>query len=154
VDRAEIDVLSTLDGARLPQLMQLYAQEWWTARRTHHDVAAMVEASDVVVGLVHRPTDRLVGFARAITDRVFVAVVLDVIVAPAERGSGLGALLMNTVLDHPLIRDVQSVELTCQSRLFDFYRRWGFTDQVGGSRLMRRTADPALLGRPTDQPVP
>jgi hypothetical protein len=53
---------------------------------------------------------------------------------------------MQTVLDHPQIRPVQSVELTCQPGLFDFYRRSGFTDQVGASRLMRRTTDPALLG--------
>jgi GNAT superfamily N-acetyltransferase len=147
MDLADIDVRDTLEPGRLPQLMELYAREWWTARRTPDDVAAMVASCDVVVCLVHRPTDRLVGFARALTDCRFVAVILDVIVAPEQRGSGLGAGLMDALLSHPRLAAVQSVELTCQPGLLGFYRRWGFTDRVGGSRLMRRTSDPALLGR-------
>lgn len=31
--------------------------------------------------------------------------------------------------------------------LMPFYRRWGFTDQVGRSRLMRRTSDPRLTNK-------
>ena len=34
----------------------------------------------------------------------------------------------------------QLIELVCQPELIDFYRRWGFTDHVGASRLMRRAA--------------
>jgi hypothetical protein len=29
-----------------------------------------------------------------------------------------------------------------ESDLMPFYRRWGFTEHVGQSRLMRRTTDP------------
>jgi predicted GNAT family N-acyltransferase len=106
----------------------------------------MLAASDLVVALIHRPSGRLVGFTRAITDGVYLAVVLDVIVAPGSRGSGLGAMLMNAIVGHPRLAAVRSIELVCQPELVPFYRRWGFTEQVGGSRLMRRTADPLLTG--------
>ncbi|MEO3925750.1 hypothetical protein ABGB07_18040 [Micromonosporaceae bacterium B7E4] len=41
---------------------------------------------------------------------------------------------------------MRSVELVCQPDLMPFYRRWDFTEQVGRSRLMRRTSDPLLSG--------
>lgn len=77
----------------------------------------------------------MVGFARVITDEVYLAVVLDVIVAPGSRGCGLGAVLMDTIVGHRRLAAVRSVELVCQPDLMPFYRRWGFTEQVGRSRL-------------------
>lgn len=49
------------------------------------------------------------------------------------------------MLAHPWIATVSSVELVCQPDMVAYYRRWGFTDKVGQSRLMRRTADPSLI---------
>ena len=55
-------------------------------------------------------------------------------------------LLAAAMLAHPRLAGVDSVELTCREPLVEFYRRFGFTDRVGGSRLMRRTDDPRLTG--------
>lgn len=138
---SEIELRYTVEPARLPQLMDLYASEWWTVGRTATDVRQMLRASDLVFALVHRPTDRLVGFARVITDDTYLAFVLDVIVAAESRHNGLGAMLMDAIVLHPRLAAVRSVELICQPEVIPFYRRWGFTDQVGQSRLMRRTSD-------------
>jgi GNAT superfamily N-acetyltransferase len=140
------EVRYELEPERLGQLLDLYAGEWWTATRTAHGVERMLAASDAVVALVRRADDRLVGFARAMTDGVYVALVLDVIVASDQRHQGLGAAVMDAMLAHPRLAGVDSVELTCRAGLVEFYRRFGFTDQVGGSRLMRRTDDPRLTG--------
>ena len=144
VQDSEIDLQEAVDAGRLPQLMELFAGAWWTAGRTADDVTAILAGSDLVITLVHRPTDRLVGFARVLTDGVYLAVVLDVIVASGARGSGLGAMLMDGVVGHPRLAAVRSIELVCQPELMPFYRRWGFTEHVGRSLLMRRTADPLL----------
>jgi GNAT superfamily N-acetyltransferase len=98
----------------------------------------MLAASDVVVALVDRSSDRLVGFARALTDDVYRAVVFDVVVEPGHRERGLGRMLLDAVVSHPRLADVESLDLVCQPDLVPFYRRWGFTDAVGESRLMRR----------------
>jgi predicted GNAT family N-acyltransferase len=108
----------------------------------------MLAGSDLVIGLVDPTSDRLVGFARAITDHVFTAVVLDVIVDSEYRGTGLGAQLMDELLASSELAEVDSIELICQPELVDFYRRWGFTDSVGRSLLMRRTANPLLSNPP------
>jgi hypothetical protein len=46
---------------------------------------------------------------------------------------------MDAIVAHPRVAVVDSVELVCQPDLVDFYRRWGFTDDVGRSLLMRRS---------------
>jgi predicted GNAT family N-acyltransferase len=81
-----------------------------------------------------------------LTDHAYVGLILDVIVAADQRHRGLGSTLMDAVVNHPALAGVGSLELTCQAALAGFYGRFGFTDQVGGSRLMRRTADPRLTG--------
>jgi len=137
---SDIEVREAVDDRYLPDLMELFASAWWAIDRTTADVSRMLAGSDLIVALVHSETERLVAFARVITDDVYLAVVLDVIVAPAARGSGVGAILMEAIVGHPRLADVDSVELVCQPALFPFYRRWGFTEQVGHSRLMRRSA--------------
>ena len=94
----------------------------------------------------------LVAFARVLTDRTYVALVLDVIVAPALRRAGLGSLLVERICADPALAGVASIELVCQPQHVAFYRHFGFTEKVGGSQLLRRTADPALLTRTKDQP--
>ena len=66
-----------------------------------------------------------------------------------EEGSsgGIGAMVMDAVLAHPWVDGVKSVELVCQPGLVGFYERWGFTQLVGQSRLMRRTADASLTSQ-------
>lgn len=98
----------------------------------------MLAASDLVFALVEQHTDRLVGFARVLTDDTYLAVVLDVVVAFGTRGNGLGRMLLDAIVTHPRLVDVQSLELVCQPDLVPFYRRWGFTDDIGHSLLMRR----------------
>jgi len=146
VNTSEVEVQEALEVGYLPQLMDLLASAWWTAGRTTDGVERMLAASDLVFCLIHRPSDRLVGFARVITDEVYLAVVLDVIVAPDARGCGLGGMLLDVVVGHPRLAAVRSVELVCQPDLMTFYHRWGFTEQVGQSRLMRRTVDRRLTG--------
>jgi GNAT superfamily N-acetyltransferase len=141
----KLDQLDVIDAGRLPQLLELFAGQWWTAGRGPDEVRGMLAGSDIVVGLRRRDDDQLVAFARVLTDFTYLAIVLDVIVASAVRGRGVGALLMEAVLARPGVADVANVELVCQPGVQAFYHRWGFTERVGASRLMRRTSDQRLL---------
>ncbi|NEA32024.1 GNAT family N-acetyltransferase [Streptomyces sp. SID13031] len=134
-----------VEAERLPQLMDLFSSAWWMADRAPDDITQMLQESDLVLAFIHEPTNQLAGFTRVLTDYTYLAMVLDVVVHNNFRGSGLGAALMDAVVQHPRLTDVRSIELICQPDLVPFYRRWGFTDGVGGSRLMRRTTDPRLV---------
>jgi predicted GNAT family N-acyltransferase len=135
----EVEIVDRIAPHHLLQLMELYATAWWAQSRQPDDVAQMLAESDVVVGLVR--DGRLVGFARVLTDFEYFAMVLDVIVAPRLRGTGLGRVLMDAVVDHERLARVRSLELVCQPEMIPFYAAWGFTDKVGRSLLMRRAHD-------------
>jgi predicted GNAT family N-acyltransferase len=136
--------ISAIATDRLPQLVELFASTWWASERTLAQADTIVTNSDVVIGLVD-DADRLVAFARVLTDTVAFAMIFDVIVAPDVRGTGLGDQLMQRLLARPELAEVGSIELVCRPDLLEFYERFGFTRSVGASRLMRRTTDHRLL---------
>jgi GNAT superfamily N-acetyltransferase len=143
-------LVERLDGDLPEQLHALYLQEWWTHRRNVDDVRRMLDGSDVVLGFVDHETGRLAGFARVITDFVYKALVLDVIVQADYRKTGLGARLMDEILGHPKLQDVLHFELYCRPELMEFYERWGFTGELGELRFMRRgqASTPPAPGSP------
>jgi predicted GNAT family N-acyltransferase len=129
-----------IDDRLRGDLMELYRHEWWTNQRRDEDVARMLQHTDLVVG-VCSDDGRLVGFTRVLTDRVFKAVIFDVIVARDHRGDGLGKRLIDYVLDHPMVAAVRHVELYCKPEMIPFYRKWGFTapgDDVNFLRIEGR----------------
>src|SRR5512132_424941 len=130
-------VIDAIDADRLPQLMQLYSNEWWTSHRTFEQVRDLVRWSDLVVGLCDLTDDRLVAFARVLTDRTFRAFIFDVIVAAEHRGSGLGHRLIEEVLSNPAVRGAEHVELYCKPELVPFYESLGFRRPDSGVVLMR-----------------
>ena len=134
-------VVHRLTDAQVGELLALYRNEWWTRNRQEADVRRMLEQTGLVFGLceggVPGAPGRLVAFARVLTDNVYKATLYDVIVAPDCRGRGLGQLLMNAVLEHPAVAKVEHIELYCLPELVPFYRALGFTDELGGLRLMR-----------------
>ena len=68
-----------IDDRRLGDLLELYRHEWWTNQRRDADVARMLQHTDLVVGACTDPGGELVGFTRVLTDRVFKALIFDVI---------------------------------------------------------------------------
>jgi hypothetical protein len=63
----------TLDAHHVSDLMELYRDEWWTNERTADEVRTLLGCSDLVIGFCDEKNDRLVAFARVLTDRVFRA---------------------------------------------------------------------------------
>jgi len=77
--------ITELSRRQVRRLCELYASEWWTQGRSRDDVERMLLFSDYVFGVVDE-TDELAAFARVLTDRVFKALIFDLIVDPAHRG--------------------------------------------------------------------
>lgn len=130
-------VISELNEQQISELTDLYKNEFWSDKRTQHDVAKMLAASDIVIGLVDE-CDRLVGFTRVLTDFVYRGVIFDVIVKPSHRERGLGKKLLDLVVHHPQLRSIEYLTLFCLPEMVPFYERWGFTNEHGGLQLMLR----------------
>lgn len=130
---------SALSERHLEQLHELYQREWWTKGRSLAEVRRAAFNSDFVFALVDE-ADRLVAFARVLTDKVFKALIFDVIVRSDHRGEGLGRRLMDHIVRHPELESVRHLELYCLPDMVPFYEQWGFSLDVSGVLFMRREA--------------
>ena len=131
-------IVETLTESQVSDLMDLYKNEFWSDKRTRQDVVKMLASTDVIIGLVDE-CDRLIGITRVLTDFVYRAMIFDVIIKPTHRKRGLGAKLMDAVLNHPKLQTVEHFYLNCLPNMMPFYERWGFSDDVGGLKFLRRT---------------
>jgi GNAT superfamily N-acetyltransferase len=134
----DVRVVQPLGPEHAPALLELFRAEWWTRDRALADVERLLATNRHCFGLVDRE-GRLRGFSRVVTDGVFKALVLDVIVDRERRGQGEGKLLMETLLAHPELRDVKHFELYCLPELIPFYERWAFSPELGELRFLRRS---------------
>jgi GNAT superfamily N-acetyltransferase len=109
------------------------------------EVVERAVANSVVAG-VYAADGRLVGFARAATDRATFAWIADVFVVESERGAGLGRLVVEALLAHPELQGLRRVMLATADA-HELYRSYGFTDLADPSRfLVRQVAAGELYG--------
>ena len=118
-DRQKVDV------AQVQQLLSVGA--FWAQHRTLSDLETAIQHSEPVV--TAWDGERLIGFARATSDRVYRAVLWDVVIHPEYRGRGLGRTLVKTLLAHPSVQGVERVYLMTSSQQ-GFYERLGFTENL------------------------
>lgn len=112
------------------QLVRLYTYAPWATGRTVQDAREMLAQTDLV--LTAWDGTRLVGFGRVLTDYVYRASIWDVIVDPDYQGQDIGSQIMQRILHHP---DLKQVELfwLCTRDKQAFYEKLGFTtnEQTG-----------------------
>ncbi|OKH55224.1 GNAT family N-acetyltransferase [Calothrix sp. HK-06] len=138
-------VVSQLNESQICDLLDLYKNEFWSKKRIREDTVKMLAASDIVVGLVDE-NDKLIGFARVLTDFVYRAIIFDVIIKPTHRNTGLGKQLMHTIIEHPQLSNVEHFALWCLPEMAPYYAKWGFTSEIGvtlmfGQNISNRRRD-------------
>lgn len=125
-DRARVDVR---------QLLELYKTAWWALERSIEDVRRALQYSHPVVSAWEG--EKLVGFVRVISDRTYRATIWDVIVPSTHQGRGIGARLMQCVLNHPDLKTVSSFLLLTKDK-HSFYERFGFRSERDMTMMLRR----------------
>jgi predicted GNAT family N-acyltransferase len=130
-------VVNQLDETQISELVELYKNEFWSHNRTYPGVVKMLAASDIIIALVNEEKE-LIAFCRILTDFVYRGVLYDVIVKPSYRKMGFGAKLLDKVVNHPQLKEVENIALFCLPEMIPFYQRWGFTNEVVKLELMYR----------------
>lgn len=92
--KMKIEAIAQLTETQIQDLHQLYQWTWWGKERTLPDIQKMLQNTDLIVAFCEVKTEKLVAFARVLTDYVYRAVIWDVIVAESYRKQGLGKALM------------------------------------------------------------
>lgn len=112
------------------QLVRLFAQAPWATGRTVEDARQMLAQTDVVVSAWDGT--RLVGFGRVLTDYVYRASIWDIIVDLSHQGQDIGAQIVQRILNHPDLKEVELFWL-CTRDKQGFYEKFGFSakEQTG-----------------------
>jgi predicted N-acetyltransferase YhbS len=120
----------------LGQLQQLLnSHSFWAQGRTPAQLRRMLVGSQAVVSAWRG--DRLVGFGRASSDGLFRAVLWDVVVAADQQGQGLGRRLVETLLEAPVLVEVERVYLMTTNSA-GFYEQLGFTTTNHQQLMLRQ----------------
>ena len=122
-------VVNQLNETQISQLVELYKNEFWSKNRTYQGVVKMLAASDIIIALINEEKE-LIGFCRILTDFVYRGVLYDVNIKSNYRTMGFGAKLLNEVINHPQLKEVENIALFCLPEMIPFYQNWGFTDVV------------------------
>ena len=133
VSRPDSYTIST-DPARLDRraVWEFLRTSYWSPGIDFEIVSRAIDNS-LVFGL-RGPDDEQAGYARAIVDRDGSARLADVYVLETHRGRGLGVWLVQTMLEHPELRD-------------------GFRRAESDELLMERPARPELAGGERPRPA-
>lgn len=88
--------------------------------------------------------DRLIGSGRIISDGVYQALIVDVIVLPEYQGNGIGKEIMKRLLKKCNENDVLMVSLFAAPGKSGYYNNFGFVDRpqdAPGMRWVNRNLD-------------
>ena len=102
-------------------LRRLFDDAGWWPEREIRDIRSVLDSGPAVGAWLE---DELVGFARAVSDGIFRAYVEDVVVATAHRGRGIGARMMDALLED--LEGIHTISLFCEDSLVPLYSRSGF----------------------------
>lgn len=130
-------IITNFSEQHIVQLIELYKNTGW-GERSVAETSQCVSNSQICIGILNSDS-QLVGFTRVITDFIYKALILDVMVSADYRGTGLGQELIQQVQRHEKLNKVKHFELYCLSEMEAFYEGFGFSTEVDGIKLMRCT---------------
>lgn len=126
MNSSHIQFCSDKSKVDLYQLQELYnCTAFWAQNRPLEKLEIAVACSHPVVTVWDG--SKMIGFARATSDGVYRATIWDVLVHPDYQRKGLGRKLVETVLAHPHVNQVEKVYLMTTHQQ-NFYKRIGFQE--------------------------
>ena len=100
----------------------LSEQSYWAKGRSMDLVKRSIDNS-LCFGLYEN--GKQIGFGRVATDHVVFAWLMDLFIDPNYRGQGLGAMLVEYIVNHPSLKEVNGIGLRTEDA-HELYSRFGF----------------------------
>lgn len=125
-----------IDGAqnmKLEDIQRLLKMTYWADKRSPETVEKSVRNASCY-GIFLEDVNKLVGFARVISDYATTFYLADVIIDPEYQRQGLGTALVSYVLSRPVYQGLRGILLTKNAH--GLYRKFGF--ELNTERAMTR----------------
>ncbi len=118
----------------LKKLQDLFNQNaLWAKNRNKEQIKKMLANSNLIITLWNN--NDLIGFGRATTDKVYRAVLWDIVISKKVQRIGLGKIIVEELLKDKKIRSVEKVYLMTTDGK-DFYKQLGFKDNINQSLML------------------
>ena len=101
----------------------LDAETFWANGRDYRSLRTMLFNSTEIISIWKN--DCLVGFGRATSDKIYRAVLWDVVVKSEFKGVGIGKLIVENLINQKSIKNVEKIYLMTTNKS-TFYSRFGF----------------------------
>lgn len=115
------------------ELFGLLQQTSWANDRSPLDIQRMLDRSQITLGVWDE--DKLIAFARVITDDSYRALIDDVVVESAYRKQGVASHMLEKIFKRT--EHIELVMLDCDQDLIGFYGQFGFKAKDGASLQVR-----------------
>ena len=118
----------------VPFIQDFLKDIYWAAGRTIDEVQTTIDSS-VCFGIYLN--DVQIGFARVITDYMVFAYLMDVFIAEEHRGNGYSSILMDAMMNEPVLQDVKIWRLATSDAHF-LYEKFGFKTLAHPEKMMEK----------------
>lgn len=113
-------------------------RSYWGKNRSFETVKRSVDNS-LCFGMYDN-ADRLIGFARIVTDYAVFAYIMDVFILEDFRNQGLGKKLMDYIMQYPDLKGLHRIMLATKDA-HGLYEKYGFKMTASADRLMEIVID-------------
>jgi GNAT superfamily N-acetyltransferase len=129
-----ITVLTDKNKLNVPFIQHFLKDIYWAAGRNIEEVQTTIDAS-VCFGIYLN--EKQIGFARVITDYIVFAYVMDVFITPEHQGKGYSSILIKSMMNEPLLKNIQIWRLATTDAHF-LYKKFGFTALEHPEKMMEK----------------
>ena len=119
----EFRIINDPDKIKSEEVLRLLKMTYWANNRTIEQIEESM-ASSFCYGLFLAEEERLVGFARVISDLATTYYLCDVIIDPEYQHQGLGKALVSHIVNLPQYRKFRGILLTKDAH--GLYEKYGF----------------------------
>lgn len=119
----------------------LASRSYWAKDRSYETVKRSIENS-LCFG-IYDNTDKLVGFARVVTDYAVFAYIMDVFILEDYQQQGLGKMLMHAIMHHPDLQGLRRMMLATKDA-HGLYAQYGFKGISGAENYMEIVNTPTI----------
>ena len=119
----EFRIINDPDKIKSEEVLRLLKMTYWANNRTIEQIEESM-ASSFCYGLFLAEEERLVGFARVISDLATTYYLCDVIIDPEYQNQGLGKALVSHIISLPQYRKLRGILLTKDAH--GLYEKFGF----------------------------
>lgn len=126
-DKNKLDIVSIHDF--------LTNRSYWAKGRSLEIVKCSIENS-LCFGM-YDTTDKMIGFARVLTDYAIFAYIMDVFILEDYRNRGLGKQLMEYIMKYPGLQELKRIMLATKDA-HGLYEKYGFEVSKNPETMMEK----------------